>query len=173
LAEPPSNPLERPLPDGIVPEEVVTRTEQHWVMVMAAMLVVMMAVIVVTGVTGALNPASNVEIIEPQTLHLGGEFVESNLGTAIEPDGSATVRLIAQQYDFVPNCVRVPAGTPVKFRLTSADVCMVSCSPTPTSTRWWCPVSSPRCAPASPSRGSTRCRVTSFAASVIMPCGHA
>jgi cytochrome c oxidase subunit 2 len=122
LAEPPSNPLERPLPDGIVPEEVVTRTEQHWFIVMAAMLVVMMAVIVVTGIAGALHPASNVEIIEPQTLHLGGEFVESNLGTAIEPDGSATVRLIAQQYDFVPNCVRVPAGTPVKFRLTSADV---------------------------------------------------
>jgi cytochrome c oxidase subunit II len=122
LAEPPSNPLERPLPDGIVPEEVVTRTEQHWVMVMVAMLVVMMAVIVVTGVTGALHPASNVEVIDPQTLHLRGEFVESNLGTAIEPDGSATVRLIAQQYDFVPNCVLVPAGTPVKFRLTSADV---------------------------------------------------
>jgi cytochrome c oxidase subunit II len=122
LAEPPSNPLERPLPDGIVPEEVVTRTEQHWFIVMAVMLVVMMAVIVVTGIAGALHPSSNVEIIEPQTLHLGGEFVESNLGTAIEPDGSATVRLIAQQYDFVPNCVRVPAGTPVKFRLTSADV---------------------------------------------------
>jgi cytochrome c oxidase subunit 2 len=122
LAEPRSNPLERPLPDGIVPEEVVTRTEQHWFIVMAVMLVVMMAVIVVTGIAGALHPASNVEIIEPQTLHLGGEFVESNLGTAIEPDGSATVRLIAQQYDFVPNCVRVPAGTPVKFRLASADV---------------------------------------------------
>jgi cytochrome c oxidase subunit II len=122
LVEPPSNPLQLPLPDGIVPEEVVTRTEKHWVMVMAAMLVVMMAVIVATGVAGALHPASNVEVIEPQTLHLGGEFVESNLGTAIEPDGSATVRLIAQQYDFVPYCVRVPAGTPVKFRLTSADV---------------------------------------------------
>jgi cytochrome c oxidase subunit II len=122
LAEPPTNPLKRTLPDGIVPEEVVARTEQRWLMVMAAMLVVMMAVIVVTGVSGALQPASNVEVIEPQTLHLRGEFVESNLGTTIEPDGSATVRLIAQQYDFVPNCVRVPVGTPVKFRLTSADV---------------------------------------------------
>jgi cytochrome c oxidase subunit 2 len=122
LAEPRSNPLERPLPDGIVPEEVVTRTEQHWFIVMAVMLVVMMAVIVVTGIAGALHPASNVEIIEPQTLHLGGEFVESNLGTAIEPDGSATVRLIGEQYDFVPHCVVVPAQTPVKFRLTSADV---------------------------------------------------
>jgi cytochrome c oxidase subunit II len=122
LAESPSNPLQRPLPDGIVPEEVVARTEKHWVMVMAAMLVVMMAVIVVTGVTSALQPPSNVEVIDPQTLHLSGEFVESNLGTAIEPDGSATVRLIAQQYDFVPHCVVVPAQTLVKFRLTSADV---------------------------------------------------
>src|SRR5437588_580848 len=51
-----------------------------------------------------------------------GALVESNLGTAIEPDGSATVRLIGEQYDFVPHCVRVPADTPVKFRLTSADV---------------------------------------------------
>jgi cytochrome c oxidase subunit II len=122
LAEPPSSPLQRPLADGIVPEEVVTRTENRWVMIMAAMLTVMMAVIVVTGVAGALHPASNVEVIQPLTLHLGGEFVESNLGTAIEPDGSATVRLIGEQYDFVPPCVSVPANTPVKFRLTSADV---------------------------------------------------
>jgi cytochrome c oxidase subunit 2 len=122
LAESPESTLPRPLPDGIVPEEVVARTEKRWVTAMMAMLVVMMAVIIATGVVGALHPASNVEVIDPLTLHLGGEFVESNLGTAIEPDGSATVRLIAQQYDFVPHCVRVPADTPVKFRLTSADV---------------------------------------------------
>jgi cytochrome c oxidase subunit 2 len=122
LAELPFDPLQRPLPDGTIPEPVVIRTEAHWVMIMVAMLVVMMAIIVVTGVTSALHPASNVEPIDPQTLHLGGEFVESNLGTALETDGSATVRLIAVQYDFVPRCVRVPAETPVKFRLTSADV---------------------------------------------------
>jgi cytochrome c oxidase subunit 2 len=122
LAEPSENPPQRPLPDGIVPEEVVTRTENRWVMIMAAMLAVMMVVLVITSVAGALHPPSNVEVIEPLTLHLGGEFVESNLGTAIEPDGSATVRLIGEQYDFVPHCVSVPADTPVKFRLTSADV---------------------------------------------------
>jgi cytochrome c oxidase subunit II len=109
------------LPDGIVPEEVVNRTERRWLILMSVMLAVMMAVIVVTGVAGALHPASNVEVIDPQTLHLGGEFVESNLGTAIEPDGSATVRMIAEQYDFVPHCVVVPAASPVKFRMTSAD----------------------------------------------------
>jgi len=89
---------------------------------MATMLAVMMAIVVVTGITSALHPSSNVEVIDATTLHLSGEFVESNLGTAIEPDGSATVRIIAEQYDFVPRCVRVPADTPVKFRLTSADV---------------------------------------------------
>jgi len=122
LAEQPSNPLSRPLADGIVPQEAVARTEKRWLMIMAALLAAMMAVIVVTGIVGALHPSSNVEVLDPTTLHLRGEFVESNLGTAIEPDGSVTVRIIAEQYDFVPHCVRVPAATPVKFRLTSADV---------------------------------------------------
>jgi cytochrome c oxidase subunit II len=60
--------------------------------------------------------------IDPLSLHLSGEFVESNLGTGQEPDGSFTVRMIAEQYLFVPHCVLVPAGVPVRFRITSADV---------------------------------------------------
>jgi cytochrome c oxidase subunit II len=122
LAEPTTNPLSRPLPDGVVPEQVVARTEKLWLIVMLSMLAAMMLVVVVTGILGALHPSSNVELVDPLTVHLRGEFVESNLGTAIEPDGSATVRLVAEQYAFVPRCVRVPADTPVKFRLTSADV---------------------------------------------------
>jgi cytochrome c oxidase subunit II len=59
--------------------------------------------------------------VDPLTLHLHGEFVESNLGTAVEPDGSVSVRLIAQQYNFVPECVVVPVGRTVRFRITSAD----------------------------------------------------
>ncbi|HTR16361.1 MAG TPA: hypothetical protein VMI52_04925 [Acetobacteraceae bacterium] len=121
MAENP-NPPQRDLPDGLVPEEIVVRSERRWFIVMIGMLVVMMAVIVVTGMGQALHPPSNVETTNPVTLHLGGEFAESNLGTAAEPDGSVTVRMIAQQYSFVPSCVKVPAGTPVKFRLTSADV---------------------------------------------------
>ena len=112
----------RQLPDGIVPEEEVARTEKRWLVLMATMLAVMMVIVVVTGVTHALNPPSNVETIDPTTLHFGGEFAESNLGTAAEPDGSVTVRMIAQQYGFVPDCAKVPVDTPVKFRLTSSDV---------------------------------------------------
>ena len=110
------------LPDGMVPEQVVARTEERWLTVMASMLIIMLVVVVLTSAVHTLHPASNVEVVQPLTLHLGGEFAESNLGTAIQPDGSATVRIIAEQYDFVPHCVMVPVNTPVKFRLTSADV---------------------------------------------------
>jgi cytochrome c oxidase subunit 2 len=122
LADTVPNPMKRPLPDGIIPEEKITRTENRWVAIMAGMLGVMMAIIVVTGVTHAMHPPSNVETVDPITLHLGGEFAESNLGTAVEPDGSVTVRLIAEQYAFVPDCTQVPVDTPVKFRLTATDV---------------------------------------------------
>jgi cytochrome c oxidase subunit II len=122
LADTYTNPLRRQLPDGLVPENEVARTEDRWFTIMLSMLGVMMAIIVVTSALYALHPPSNVETIDPTTLHLGGEFAESNLGTAAEPDGSITVRMIAEQYSFVPVCVRVPVDTPVKFRITSADV---------------------------------------------------
>jgi len=59
--------------------------------------------------------------VDPLTLHLAGEFVENNLGTQQEPDGSVTVRMIAQQYLFAPHCILIPAGAPVHLRITSAD----------------------------------------------------
>jgi cytochrome c oxidase subunit II len=59
--------------------------------------------------------------VDPLSLHLSGEFVESNLGTEQDPDGSVTVRMIAQQYLFIPHCILVPAGVPVRLRITSAD----------------------------------------------------
>jgi cytochrome c oxidase subunit 2 len=59
--------------------------------------------------------------VDPLSLHLAGEFVESNLGTEQNSDGSVTVRMIAQQYLFVPHCLLVPAGVPVHLRITSAD----------------------------------------------------
>jgi cytochrome c oxidase subunit 2 len=58
---------------------------------------------------------------DPATLHLRGEFVESNLGAAQDREGFLTVRMIAQQYVFVPQCIIVPAGVPIRFRITSAD----------------------------------------------------
>ncbi|MFZ0769966.1 MAG: hypothetical protein WCA49_20240 [Candidatus Sulfotelmatobacter sp.] len=59
--------------------------------------------------------------VDPLSLHLAGEFVEDNLGTEQDADGSVTVRMIAQQYLFIPHCILVPAGVPVHLRITSAD----------------------------------------------------
>lgn len=107
---------------GLIPEPVIERTEHRWFLVMAILLGVMLAVVVLTGAAQMLHPSSAVETVDPRTLHLEGEFVESNLGTAVEADGSVTVRIVAEQYLFVPQCVVVPDRTLVHFRLTSADV---------------------------------------------------
>jgi cytochrome c oxidase subunit 2 len=122
LAETQNNPLLRPLADGIVPATEVARTEKGWLLLMLGLLTLFMAVVVVTTITSAIHPPSNVETIDPTTLHLSGEFAESNLGTAQERDGSLTARMIADQYAFVPYCVKLAVDTPVKFRLTSTDV---------------------------------------------------
>ena len=67
------------------------------------------------------NPPSNVERIDPKTLHLTGEFTEDNLGTRLE-DGKIVTRIVATQFFFVPRCVVVPEGQPVTLRLSSPDV---------------------------------------------------
>jgi len=59
--------------------------------------------------------------VDRLSLHLSGEFVENNLGTQQNADGSVTVRMIAQQYLFVPHCILLPAGVTVHLRITSAD----------------------------------------------------
>ena len=110
------------LPDGAIPLEQVRHYEKLWLSLMVSTLVLFMCVVVVTGITGSIQPPSHVETIDPTTLHLGGEFAESNLGTVVEPDGSVTARMIGTQYTFVPDCIAVPTGTTVRFRITSADV---------------------------------------------------
>ena len=67
------------------------------------------------------NPPSNLERIDPKTLHLSGEFTEPNLGTRFE-DGQVVVRIVMTQFAFVPRCVAVPEGQPVTLRLASPDV---------------------------------------------------
>ena len=108
--------------DRILPESFITKTERRWLFAMASIIGMMVAVVVLTSATHMLHPPSDVETIDPTTLHLQGEFVESNLGPAVETDGSVTVRMLAEQYMWVPICVKVPADTPLRFRLTSVDV---------------------------------------------------
>lgn len=101
---------------------VAFRAERRWATFAVSLIVLMLAVIVFTGVHWAMMPPSRVETIDPSRLQLSGEFVEDNLGSAVQPDGSVIVRFIAQQYSFTPQCLLVPADTPITIRTTSADV---------------------------------------------------
>lgn len=104
------------------PDDIVDRFERRWAFVVAGIVAIVFVVIIVTSLHWAAQPPSNVETIDASRLHLAGEFVESNLGTALQPDGSATVRVIAQQYSFVPQCIVVPTDTQIVIRITSPDV---------------------------------------------------
>jgi cytochrome c oxidase subunit 2 len=111
-----------PDPASLAPFDIVDRSERRWAYVVAGVIGFLFAVIIFASVHWAAQPPSNVETIDASRLHLDGEFMEANLGTAIEKNQSATVRVLAQQYSFVPACIVVPAETNVVFRVTSPDV---------------------------------------------------
>jgi cytochrome c oxidase subunit II len=101
---------------------VAEKIERRWATISILIIVFLTAMAAVAGIHQATMPQTHVETIDPVTLHLSGEFVETNLGTAVEPDGSVTVRAVGQQYSFTPQCILVPTDTKVVIRATSADV---------------------------------------------------
>jgi cytochrome c oxidase subunit II len=111
-----------PVPDRRISHDAAARVERRWSLVSVAIIVLLIFLTTFAGVHQATMPQARVETADPRTLHIAGEFIESNLGSAVEPDGSVTVRLIGQQYSFTPQCIVVPTDTPITFRATSADV---------------------------------------------------
>ena len=108
--------------DHGVGEAVAARIERRWAILSIVIVGVLVGMATFIGLHQATMPQGRVETSDPRTLHLSGEFVESNLGSMLEADGSVTVRAIGQQYSFTPQCILVPADTPVTLRTTSADV---------------------------------------------------
>lgn len=97
------------------------RAERRWAILSVGIIVLLVVMAAYAGIHQAVMPQARLETADPRTLHITGEFVEGNLGSALEPDGSVTVRAIGQQYSFTPQCIVVPADTPVTIRATSAD----------------------------------------------------
>lgn len=100
---------------------VANAAERRWALIVGGIIVSLLVMMIFTGLHWAAMPPSRVEAVDVKTLHISGEFVESNLGSSVEKDGRIIVRLIAQQYSFTPQCLVVPADTPVTFRGTSSD----------------------------------------------------
>ncbi|RZI44724.1 cytochrome C oxidase subunit II [Herbaspirillum sp. HC18] len=112
----------RSTPSSHESEQAAARAESRWTIFVAAVIGLLLVMIAFNSLHWVMMPAKRIETVNPSTLHLEGEFVESNLGSAIEPDGSVTVRIVGQQYSFTPQCILVPDRTPLTFRVTSADV---------------------------------------------------
>jgi cytochrome c oxidase subunit 2 len=102
--------------------ERAERLERRWAALGVGIIILLVVMAAYAGLHQAAMPQSRVELADPRTLHLQGEFIESNLGSAVQPDGSVIVRAVGQQYSFTPPCILVPAETPVTFRVTSGDV---------------------------------------------------
>ncbi len=103
-------------------ETVAARVERRWATVSIVIIGLLVGMAAVVGIHQATMPQGHVETADPRTLHLSGEFIESNLGSEIQSDGSVILRAIGQQYSFTPQCLVVPAETPITLRATSADV---------------------------------------------------
>jgi cytochrome c oxidase subunit 2 len=93
--------------------------EKLW-MWASGVLIVAFVVTIVAGLAGsALQPPSHVETIDPTKVWNDPRFKQRGVTTT---DHGATVVMIAMMFAFQPAEIRVSAGKPVTFRLTSADV---------------------------------------------------
>ncbi len=96
--------------------------EKKWIYVASAAIGIFVASIFLTALFGGIHPPGHMEVIDSASLHLDGEFTEDKLGVKTTPDGSVKVTLVAARYGFFPREIKVPAGTPITFRIASADV---------------------------------------------------
>lgn len=94
--------------------------EKIWMWAAAAMIAVFLGAIAASTFAQAVRPPSHVETIDPATVFLDPRFSER--GVSVQPDGSVRVTMALMMFAFLPAEIRVPAGRPVTFRLTSADV---------------------------------------------------
>jgi len=103
-------------------EQDILKTELWWTAIVTAIITAIMLAIIYAGVVHHINPPSNIETIDPKTLHLTGEFTEGNLGTRVEAGDQVTSRIVATQFAFQPQCIVVPANRTVTLRFATPDV---------------------------------------------------
>ncbi len=68
--------------DHSIGEAVAARIERRWATLSIVIVGVLVGMAAFIGIHQATMPQGRVETADPKTLHLSGEFVESNLGSA-------------------------------------------------------------------------------------------
>ena len=105
-----------------ISESAILKSELRWAAVVAGIVAIILGAILFAALSMHINPPSNREYVDPKTLHLSAEFTEENLGTRVDPNGRVVARMITTQFQFIPNCLLLPADTDVTLRFTSPDV---------------------------------------------------
>ena len=103
-------------------EDAILKSELRWAWVVGGIVAIILGAILYAALAMHINPPSNREFADPKTLHLSAEFTEANLGTRVEPNGQVVARIIATQFEFVPDCIVLPADRDVTLRFTTPDV---------------------------------------------------
>ena len=94
--------------------------EKIWMALAAVLIVVFLGAITLAAGSHAIHPPSHLETIDPLTVRTDSEF--SRPGVYTRDDGSVEAIVVSQMFTFQPDPMVLPAGKPVKFRLTSPDV---------------------------------------------------
>src|SRR3954464_8628109 len=103
-------------------EEAIVRSELRWAAVSIGVVSLIMLALIYAGLVHHINPPSNIEPIDPKTLHLTGEFTEGNLGTRVEAEDCVTSRIVAKTFAFQRQCIVVPPSRTVTLRFATPDV---------------------------------------------------
>lgn len=94
--------------------------ERIWMWAAGALIALFLVAIGATAASQAIAPPSHLETLDPTTLATHPEFGQP--GVAERPDGRIVASVVASMFFFNPDPIEVPAGKPVTFRVTSADV---------------------------------------------------
>lgn len=93
--------------------------EKIWMWAASGIIVAFVATVLITGIGGALQPPSHVETIDPTQVFKDPRFARPAVTVAAN---GTTVVAVGMMYAFNPAVIRVPAGKPITFRMTSPDV---------------------------------------------------
>jgi cytochrome c oxidase subunit 2 len=93
--------------------------EKLWMWAAGGLIAAFLTTLVVGLAGSALQPPSHVETIDPRTVDTDPRFAAP--GVRVEGD-QVIVTVVARLFAFTPDEIRVPAGRPVTFRITSPDV---------------------------------------------------
>lgn len=94
--------------------------EKIWIVAAGLMIAGFLGAMTYGASMHAVEPPSHQETIDPLTVRTTSEFADP--GVFRLEDGSTLVVAVAEMFRFLPGVVRVPAGEPVRFRMTSPDV---------------------------------------------------